>query len=225
MFCFCLSIGVGLAFSHKYKGEQNVCTTYLGDGAVNQGQVYESFNMAALWDLPCLFVIENNQYGMGTRIDNATAAPNIHKRADPFGLKGASVDGTDVEAVAEIAGEMVSDARAGKPGLLVVDCYRFYGHARMDKSPYRDDAEETQGRLRDPVIKARQTLISRGEMGDTSLDEMDQHIAAEMDATIDFAANAREPQLDSIFDDVYDPSTPPPESVRDRLARILGQTR
>ena len=95
----------------------------------------------------------------------------------------------------------------------------------MDKSPYRDDAEETQGRLRDPVIKARQTLISRGEMGDTSLDEMDQHIAAEMDATIDFAANAREPQLDSIFDDVYDPSTPPPESVRDRLARILGQTR
>jgi pyruvate dehydrogenase E1 component alpha subunit len=95
----------------------------------------------------------------------------------------------------------------------------------MDKSPYRDDAEETQGRLRDPVIKARQTLISRGEMGDTSLDEMDQHIAAEMDATIDFAADAREPQLDSIFDDVYDPTTPPPESVRDRLARILGQTR
>jgi pyruvate dehydrogenase E1 component alpha subunit len=95
----------------------------------------------------------------------------------------------------------------------------------MDKSPYRDDAEETQGRLRDPVIKARQTLISRGEMGDTSLDEMDQHIAAEMDATIDFAADAREPQLDSIFDDVYDPSAPPPESVRDRLARILGQTR
>lgn len=162
---------------------------------------------------------------MGTRIDNATAAPNLHKRADPFGLKGASVDGTDVEAVAEIAGEMISDARAGKPGLLVVDCYRFYGHARMDKSPYRDDAEETKGRLRDPVLKARQTLISRGEMGDTSLDEMDQLIAAEMDATIDFAADAREPQLDSIFDDVYDPSTPPPESVRDRLARILGQTR
>ena len=197
----------------------------VGDGATGQGVLYESMNMTALWQLPVLFVCINNQYGMGTRIDNATAAPDIHKRADPFGLKGASVDGTDVEAVAEIAGEMISDARAGKPGLLVVDCYRFYGHARMDKSPYRDDAEEKEGRLRDPVIKARKTLISRGEMGDTSLDEMDQHIAAEMDATIDFAADAREPQLDSIFDDVYDPSAPPPESVRDRLARILGQTR
>jgi pyruvate dehydrogenase E1 component alpha subunit len=95
----------------------------------------------------------------------------------------------------------------------------------MDKSPYRDDDEESEGRLRDPVIKARQTLILRGEMGDTAIDEMDQHIAAEMDATIDFAADAREPQLDSIFDDVYDPTTPPPESVRGRLARILGQTR
>jgi pyruvate dehydrogenase E1 component alpha subunit len=161
---------------------------------------------------------------MGTRIDNATADPDLYKRAIPFGLRGASVDGTDVEAVAEIAGEMVTDARAGKPGFLVVDCYRFYGHARMDKSPYRDDAEELEGRLRDPVIKARETLISRGEIDDSSLDEMDQNIAAEMDATIDFAADAREPQLDSIFDDVYDPSTPPPESVRGRLARILGQS-
>jgi pyruvate dehydrogenase E1 component alpha subunit len=216
-------VGAGLAARHKKSDAVSVA--FFGDGATGQGVLYESMNMTALWQLPVLFVCINNQYGMGTRIDNATAAPDIHKRADPFGLKGASVDGTDVEAVAEIAGEMISDARAGKPGLLVVDCYRFYGHARMDKSPYRDDAEETQGRLRDPVIKARQTLISRGEMGDTSLDEMDQHIAAEMDATIDFAADAREPQLDSIFDDVYDPSAPPPESVRDRLARILGQTR
>ena len=95
----------------------------------------------------------------------------------------------------------------------------------MDKSPYRDDTEEAQGRLRDPVVKARQTLISRSEMDDESLDELDQQIAAEMDATIDFAADAREPQLNSIFDDVYDPSTPPPESVRDRLARVLGQAR
>jgi pyruvate dehydrogenase E1 component alpha subunit len=216
-------VGAGLATRHKKSDAVSVA--FFGDGATGQGILYESMNMAALWQLPVLFVCINNQYGMGTRIDNATAAPDIHKRAAPFGLKGASVDGTDVEAVAEIAGEMIADARAGKPGLLVVDCYRFYGHARMDKSPYRDDAEEKEGRLRDPVIKARKTLISRGEMGDTSLDEMDKHIAAEMDATIDFAADAREPQLDSIFDDVYDPTTPPPESVRGRLARILGQTR
>ncbi len=133
--------------------------------------------MAALWRLPVLFVCINNQYGMGTRIDNATAAPDLHKRAAPFGLEGANVDGGDVEAVSEIACNMISNARAGKPGFLVVDCYRFYGHARMDKSPYRDDTEEAEGRLRDPVIRARQTLISRGEMDDDSLDELDQNIA------------------------------------------------
>jgi pyruvate dehydrogenase E1 component alpha subunit len=94
----------------------------------------------------------------------------------------------------------------------------------MDKSPYRDDAEEAEGRLRDPVSKARQNLIARGEMDGDSLDVIDKRIAAEMDAAIAFAADAREPQLDSIFDDVYAPSTPPPESVRDRLARILGKT-
>ena len=216
-------VGAGLAARHRKS--DNISVAFFGDGATGQGILYESMNMAALWNLPVLFVCINNQYGMGTRIDNATAAPDLHKRAAPFGLEGAQVDGSDVEAVAEVAGDLISDARSGKPGFLVVDCYRFYGHARMDKSPYRDDTEEAQGRLRDPVVKARQTLISRSEMDDESLDELDQQIAAEMDATIDFAADAREPQLDSIFDDVYDPSTPPPESVRDRLARVLGQAR
>jgi TPP-dependent pyruvate/acetoin dehydrogenase alpha subunit len=217
-----LVVGAGLAARHK--SSDSISVAFFGDGATGQGILYESMNMAALWRLPVLFVCINNQYGMGTRIDNATADPDLYKRAIPFGLRGASVDGTDVEAVAEIAGEMIADARAGKPGFLVVDCYRFYGHARMDKSPYRDDAEESEGRRRDPVIKARETIISRGEIDGSSLDEMDQNIAAEMDATIDFAADAREPQLDSIFDGVYDPSTPPPEPVRGRLARILGQS-
>ena len=192
---------------------------------MGQGILYESMNMAALWHLPVLFVCINNQYGMGTRIDNATAYPQLHKRAEPFGLDGANVDGSDVEAVTEIASDMIRNARSGKPGFLVVECYRFYGHARMDKSPYRDVSEEANGRLRDPIVKTRQALISRGLMDNASLDELDQQIAAEMDATIDFAAQAREPQLNSIFDDVYDPSTPPPESVRDRLARVLGRTK
>jgi len=214
-------VGAGLAARHK--GSDAISVAFFGDGATGQGILYESMNMAALWRLPVLFVCINNQYGMGTRIDNATADPELHKRAAPFGLEGNSVDGSDVEAVADIAARMIGNARAGKPGFLVVDCYRFYGHARMDKSPYRDDAEEVEGRLRDPVAKARQTLISRDEMDTDALDELDTQIAAEMDATIDFAASAQEPQLDSIFKDVYAPSTPPPESVRGRLARILGK--
>ena len=133
--------------------------------------------MAALWHLPVLFVCINNQYGMGSVSTMLQPLPTS-TRAAPFGLEGAQVDGSDVEAVAEVAGDLISDARSGKPGFLVVDCYRFYGHARMDKSPYRDDTEEAQGRLRDPVVKARQTLISRSEMDDESLDELDQHIAA-----------------------------------------------
>lgn len=215
-------VGAGLAARHKKS--DSVSVAFFGDGATGQGVLYESMNMAALWRLPVLFVCINNQYGMGTRIDNATAAPDLHKRAAPFGLEGANVDGGDVEAVSEIACNMISNARAGKPGFMVVDCYRFYGHARMDKSPYRDDTEEAKGRLRDPVIRARQTLISRDEMDDDSLYELDQNIAREMDATIAFAEKAREPQLDSIFNDVYDPTTPPPEPVRARLARVLGQT-
>ena len=116
-------VGAGLAARHKRS--DSVSVAFFGDGATGQGVLYESMNMAALWRLPVLFVCINNQYGMGTRIDNATADPDLYKRAIPFGLKGAAVDGSDVEAVAEIAGEMIGDARAGKPGFLVVDCYPF----------------------------------------------------------------------------------------------------
>lgn len=214
---------VGAGLSAKIKKTGGVSVAFFGDGAMQQGILYESMNMAALWDLPVLFVCINNQYGMGTRIDQATRNTNLHERALAFGLEGRSVDGIDVEVVAEAARELMDEARSGRPGFLAVSCYRFYGHARKDKSPYRDAAEEEAGRLRDPVAHARAQLVTAGLVAEAALDQLDADIAAEMDATIDFTVAQHEPPLASMFRDVYAPDQPEPEPLRTRLDRVLAR--
>ncbi|MEI4488733.1 thiamine pyrophosphate-dependent enzyme [Frigidibacter sp. MR17.14] len=214
-------VGAGLAARHHGTGKISVA--FFGDGATGQGILYESMNMAALWKLPCLFVCINNQYGMGTRIDQATANPKLHERAQAFGLAAETVDGLDVEAVAEAAARLVAGVRQGKPAFLVVDCYRFYGHARKDKSPYRDPVEEETGRQKDPVAFARNVLIERGIATEDELAALDAEIDAEMDATIDFTTAQTEPPLSSMFRDVYAPEEPEPEPVRTRIARVLAR--
>ncbi len=214
---------VGAGLSAKIRKTGGVSVAFFGDGAMQQGILYESMNMAALWDLPVLFVCINNQYGMGTRIDQATRNTNLHERALAFGLEGRSVDGIDVEVVAEAARELMDMARAGRPGFLAVSCYRFYGHARKDKSPYRDPAEEEAGRLRDPVAHARAALVASGLVPESRLDTLDADIAAEMDATIDFTVAQSEPPLASMFRDVYAPDEPEPEPLRTRLDRVLAR--
>lgn len=214
-------VGAGLSTLHKKTGAVSVA--FFGDGATGQGVLYESMNMAALWKLPVLFCCINNQYGMGTRIDRATANPVLHERAAAFGLNARTVDGLDVETVAETAQTMIDDARMGKPGFLVVDCYRFYGHARKDKSPYRDPDEEEAGRQKDPIAFARAQLIERKISTDTEMDNLDRDISAEMNATIDFTMDQTEPSLTSMFRDVYAPSQPEPEPVQTRISRILNR--
>ncbi len=214
-------VGAGLAARHHKTGA--ISAAFFGDGATGQGILYESMNMAALWSLPCLFVCINNQYGMGTRIDQATANPRLHERAQAFGLAAETVDGLDVEAVAEAGRRLVDGVRDGKPAFLVIDCYRFYGHARKDKSPYRDPVEEEQGRNKDPVAFARNALITRKLAEESALDTLDAEVAAEMDATIDFTVAQHEPPLSSMFRDVYAPGEPEPEPVRTRIDRILAR--
>jgi acetoin:2,6-dichlorophenolindophenol oxidoreductase subunit alpha len=213
-------VGAGLAARHKRNNAVSIA--FFGDGATGQGILYESMNMAALWGLPVIFACINNQYGMGTRIDQATANIQLHERAIAFGLNGESVDGLDVEEVAAVARRLVDAARAGKPGFLAVSCYRFYGHARKDKSPYRDTAEEEAGRSRDPVAFARARLIERRLASEADLDALDAEIGAEMDATIDFTIAQSEPPLASMFRDVFDPAEPEPEPVRTRINRVLA---
>ncbi len=217
-----IPVVVGAGLAAKRAGSGAVSVAFFGDGAMQQGILYETMNMAALWDLPVLFVCINNQYGMGTRIDQATKATDLHERALAFGLNGVSVDGLDVMLVQETAQDLFDSARAGKPGFLAVSCYRFYGHARMDKSPYRSEAEESEGRKKDPLLFSRDQLIAQGEESDV-LDRLDEEISQEMDEALDFAVASNPPPLSSMFRDVYGPLEPEPEPLRTRIARILAR--
>ncbi|MEM9248518.1 MAG: thiamine pyrophosphate-dependent dehydrogenase E1 component subunit alpha [Pseudomonadota bacterium] len=214
---------VGAALAAKRKGTGAVSVAFFGDGAMQQGILYESMNMAALWGLPAVFVCINNQWGMGTRIDQATRATDLHARARAFGLQGETVDGRDVRDVQAAAARIVDGARAGTPGFLAVDCYRFFGHARKDKSPYRTEVEEAEGRARDPLSFARDALAEAGEDPGT-LGAIDDAAAAEMDATIDFAIASEEPSLGSMFRDVFAPGAPEPEPVEARIDRVLARS-
>jgi pyruvate dehydrogenase E1 component alpha subunit len=214
---------VGAGLSSKHLKRDSVSVAFFGDGAMQQGILYESMNMAALWDLPVVFICVNNQYGMGTRVDQATRATAFHERAIAFGLNGRTVDGLDVEGVRREAAAIFEAARQGKPGFLAVSCYRFFGHARMDKSPYRDEAEEVEGRKKDPVKFARNRLVAEKLAREADLDGIDRQIDSEMDGTIDFAIAAAAPPPASMFEDVYAAGEPEPEPVRARLDRVLAR--
>ncbi|MEO0679473.1 MAG: thiamine pyrophosphate-dependent dehydrogenase E1 component subunit alpha [Pseudomonadota bacterium] len=216
---------VGAALAYRNRREPRVSLAVFGDGAMQQGVLYESMNMAALWRLPCLFVCINNQYGMGTRVDRASASTDFSARAKAFGLEAERADGTDAEAVHAAADRLLSAARVGRPGYLEIHCYRFHGHARMDRSPYRDAEEEEEGRKRDPVARAREALTARGEADAATLDAVDAAAEAEMDAALEAAIAEAPPSDAMLFTDVYGPSEPPPEPVARRLDRILNEAR
>lgn len=214
---------VGAGLSYRNLKRDSVAVAFFGDGAMQQGILYESMNMAALWSLPVLFVCINNQYGMGTRIDRAAKSLAFDARARAFGLQAETVDGGDVLAVLDAAGDLMAKARQGQPGFMVASCYRFFGHARMDKSPYRSVQEEAEGRRIDPLHKARSALLAQGEDPETALQALDQDIASEMDQAVEFAQASSEPALDSMFRDVYGSGEPEPEPVQSRLARIYAK--
>ena len=216
---------VGAGLSYRNRGLRNVSVAFFGDGASQQGILYEAMNMAALWKLPVVFCCINNQYGMGTRIDRAAANPNLHERAIACGLNGVAVDGSDVEEVHEASERVMAAARDGRPGFIALTCYRFFGHARLDKSPYRDEAEEAEGRKRDPLGTARDRLVARGTAAIEALDELDEIVATEMNAAVEHAIAATAPAADSMFRDVYAEGEPQPRPVRQHLATILGEAR
>ena len=214
---------VGAGLSYRRLKQDAVSVAFFGDGAMQQGVLYESMNMAALWDLPVVFVCINNQYGMGTRIDRATRSVEFEKRAEAFGLAADMVDGEDVEGVLAVADRLIDGARHGRPGFMAVSCFRFFGHGRMDKSPYRTPEEEEIGRKRDPVLRARLALIERGIETADGLDALDATIAGEMNDTIDFTVAAERPPTEAMFRDVFGVGEPEPEPLRTRLDRVLAR--
>ena len=213
---------VGAALVAKRRQTSAVSIAFFGDGAMQQGILYESMNMASLWDLPAVFVCINNQWGMGTRIDQATKATALHERALAFGLNAETVDGLDVLDVVDAATRIVDGARSGKPGFLAIDCFRFFGHGRKDKSPYRSEEEEALGRAKDPVLYARNALLEQG-IAENELDDLDQAVSNEMDATIDYTISSDEPDLSTMFRDVFGPDQPEPEPVQVRINRVLAK--
>ena len=198
-------LGAGLAFSDKYKGNDNVTFAYFGDGAANQGQIYETFNMAALWDLPVIFVIENNQYAMGTSQQRSTSTPDLYTRGEAFGIPGEIVDGMNVLAVKEASEKAVAHCRAGKgPYVLEVKTYRYRGHSMSDPAKYRTREEVQKMRdERDPIEQVRDMLLTGKHATEDDLKTIDKDIKAVVNASADFAKESPEPDLSELWTDIY----------------------
>ncbi len=198
-----VSIGAGLAFANKYRGTDEVAVAYMGDGASNQGQVYESFNMAALQKLPCIFVIENNQYGMGTSAARSSASKALHRNGEPWGIPGQQVDGMDVVAVREAAREAVAHCRAGNgPYLLEMRTYRYRGHSMSDPAKYRTREEvEAMRREHDAIEQVRKALLALGSTEQT-LKTVDDEIKTLVAEAAEFAQSSPEPDPSELWTDV-----------------------
>jgi pyruvate dehydrogenase E1 component alpha subunit len=198
-------LGTGLAFANRYRGNDNVSLTYFGDGAANQGQVYESFNMAELWKLPVIYVIENNRYAMGTASTRSSAETNLSRRGLSFKIPGEQVDGMDVRAVKAAGDKAVAWCRAGKgPYILEMLTYRYRGHSMSDPAKYRTREEVDEIRQHhDPIDMARHRIIEKKWASEDEVKKIDAEVRDRINAATEFATNDPEPDLSELFTDVY----------------------
>jgi pyruvate dehydrogenase E1 component alpha subunit len=199
-----VSLGTGLAFANRYRGNDSVSLAYFGDGAANQGQVYESFNMAQLWKLPVVYVIENNRYAMGTSVKRSSAQTDFSRRGVSFSIPGEQVDGMDVRAV-KAAGDMaVAWCRAGKgPYILEMQTYRYRGHSMSDPAKYRTREEVDKVRHdQDPIEQVRNRLLA-AKVSEQELKDIDAEVREIVNAAADFAQHDPEPETSELYTDVY----------------------
>ncbi len=197
-------IGNGLAFANRYRGNDNVCFTYFGDGAANQGQVYESFNMAQLWKLPVVYIIENNRYAMGTSVSRASALTDFSKRGQSFNIPGDQIDGMDVRAVKFAALRAADWCRSGNgPIILEMQTYRYRGHSMSDPAKYRSKDEVQKMREeRDPIEQVRARLLASKQANEDDLRKIDAEIRAIVAEAADFASREPEPDPAELWTDV-----------------------
>jgi len=198
-------LGTGLGFADRYRGTDNLSVTYFGDGAANQGQVYESFNMASLWKLPVIYVIENNRYAMGTAITRSSAEVNLSRRGLSFNIPGDQVDGMDVRAV-NAAGEKAAQwCRSGKgPYILEMLTYRYRGHSMSDPAKYRTREEVDEIRTHhDPIDMARQRILEKKFANEEALKKIDAEIRDQVNQAAEFATHDPEPDPSELYTDVY----------------------
>ncbi|MCE2510324.1 MAG: pyruvate dehydrogenase (acetyl-transferring) E1 component subunit alpha [Alphaproteobacteria bacterium] len=197
-------LGTGLAFAHKYRKDDGVVLAFFGEGAANQGQVYEAFNMASLWKLPIVYIIENNRYGMGTAVERASAIADMYKHGESVGIPGKRIDGMDVLAVEKAVKAAVDHARGGKgPVLLEMRTYRYRGHSMSDPAKYRSREEVAKIReKRDPIDHLSKELLSNSKVKEEDLKAIDREVKAIVAEAADFAQESPEPDPDELFTNV-----------------------
>ena len=196
-------IGTGLAFSHKYNETNNVCVTYFGDGAANQGQVYEAYNIASLWKLPVIFVIENNKYGMGTAVNRSSAGENLSDRGKAYGIKSEIVDGMDVIAVRDSAIRAMEYCRSGKgPYILEMKTYRYRGHSMSDPAKYRTRDEVEKIRKNSDPIENIKELLAKNGLNEDEIKNIDSEIKVTIADAAKFALESPEPSVEELFTDI-----------------------
>jgi pyruvate dehydrogenase E1 component alpha subunit len=198
-------LGTGLAFANRYRGNDNVSLTYFGDGAANQGQVYESFNMAKLWKLPVVYIIENNQYAMGTSLARASATTELARRGLSFDIPGERVDGMDVRAVKAAGEKAVTWCRTGNgPIILEMLTYRYRGHSMSDPAKYRSKEEVDKVRTgHDPIEQVRARLLEKKWATEDALKKIDAEVRAIVNEAAEFAIHDPEPDPTELYTDVY----------------------
>ena len=199
-----IPMGAGVAFAEKYKKTGFVNITYMGDGAVRQGSMTETFNMAALWKLPVIFVCENNGYAMGTSLERTTVQTDIYKLGLPYGIPSSPVDGMDPAAVHKAMDEAVQRARAGEgPTFLEMRTYRYKGHSMSDPQKYRTKDELESYKAKDPIELVKHTILSESYADDKWFEEIDAKVKAEVEASVKFSEESPWPEASELYTDVY----------------------
>ena len=200
-----ISLGVGLALAEKYKGSDGVCLCYFGDGATNIGYFHESLNMAAVWELPIVFICENNKYGMGTPIEKASAAPKMVDKAKAYKIPAKQVDGMDITAVYEATEKAIVACRKGKgPQFLEMMTYRYEGHSIGDRTRYRPEGELDKWRdEKDPIATLQNHLLKEFKMAEEDLIAIDEEVTKEVEEAVEFSDDSPLPKQDTLFDHIY----------------------
>jgi pyruvate dehydrogenase E1 component alpha subunit len=197
-------IGTGIAFAEKYNGTKNICFTFLGDGAVNQGQVYEAFNMAALWKLPVIYVIENNQYSMGTSLARSTAMTDLYRKGESFNVPGFQANGMDVDEMYNAAMQAVRYVRDGNgPVIIEAKTYRYRGHSMSDPAKYRSKEEVEQYKHLDPIDHVRAIIEKHSYADENAIKEIEKRVKNKIQEISDFAANDSLPDESELYTDIF----------------------
>ncbi len=202
-----ISLAAGAAFACKYRDDHKVCVCFFGDGAINQGNFYETANMAALWKLPLIYVCERNRFSEFSYTDRFFSDPDLTKRSIPFGFPGIEIDGNDVLLVYQTALDAVARARNGEgPTLIVANTYRIMGHTIGDPLTYRlkGEVEAWQGPAHDPILRFRQYLIENQMSNSHRLDDLEVQVCQEIDDAVEYALSSPDPEPETLWDDVYD---------------------